>query len=245
MTTATPEPSNTAIATCQTCGQLFHYEPIFAMGHDLAAALHRQCESCAAVSEKHEAKKIAEQRRAEIMARISSIIPEDLRETYPDHPDFNAKLWQAVKSWRPSSSSFWLGIVGHAGKSKTRCMALLAIKAMHAGIQVAWTTAHRIKDAADDRKSWDRQTQTAAREHLEECKRAAWLFIDDLGKTEWNAAFEAEIFKLLDHRKTHRLATVFSSNAHPEEFSQLISVTNSMPIIGRLLDRTALLEVSA
>ena len=246
MTSTTPSPELEATTTCTQCGQMFRYEPIISYGgFDLGLAVNQICFDCETRAAQAAEAAAIETRRAETLARIAAIIPEDIRETDTTHPEFNARLWQAVRAWRPSAASFWLGIIGHAGKCKTRCMALLAIRAMHAGVSVTWTTAHRLKDSADDRKSWDRQAATVAREHLEACRRAPWLFIDDLGKTEWNSAFEAELFKLLDYRKTHRLATVFSSNAHPDEFSQLITPMNAGPLIGRLLDRTAILRVSA
>ena len=239
------EPNDLAFAACQNCGQQFTYEPIWFNGHDLAKCLHLWCSPCGvAVEEQCRLDRIAE-RKARIEAEICQQIPPDLLATDPRYPSFNQALWSAVSKWRPNEREGWLGIVGAAGKSKTRCMALLAQRAMRNGIRCTWTTANRLKDASADRSHRERSISILAREHLAECLTAPWLFLDDLGKNEWTPAFESQFFQILDHRKNHRLPIVFSSNAHPEAFSQLISGLNASPIIGRLLDRTTLLDLLA
>lgn len=143
----------------------------------------------------------------------------------------------------PSAAAFWLGLIGPAGRCKTRCLALAAKAAILRGNRVTWTTANRLLEAAHDRNSKDKALATLAREHLAECLHAGVLVIDDLGKNEWTAAFESQFFQILDHRKNHRLPLLFSSNAHPEGFSLVLSDLNREPIIGRLMDRTTLLEI--
>jgi len=240
MTTATATFAN---ATCRSCGQVFTYEPIL-VGHvDLAKSIHKTCHGCTTKAAIYEKLRRDQARADKIEAEIQASIPPDLFATDIRHPGFNSALWEAVSLWSPTPSEFWLGIVGAADKSKTRCMAMLAMRSMRDGIRSTWTTANRLKDASDDRKSRERGLAANAREHIQECLTSPWLFIDDLGKNEWSPAFEALFFQILDHRKNHRLPIVYSSNAHPDEFSQLISGFNRWPIIGRLLDRTTLFDL--
>ena len=101
----------------------------------------------------------------------------------------------------------------------------------------------RLKDAAHDRQSRDRDVSGYARQHLQECLSTPWLFLDDLGKNEWTAAFESQLFQILDHRLNHHLPMAWTANDHPERFHPLMSQLNASPIIGRLLDRCALLDL--
>lgn len=222
------------------------YETIPLFGKDLALSLHLRCDDCQRVLDEQAAAEAAARQAAEREDYIERSIPPDMRETDPNHPHFNRALWDAVARWRPArdgKGEFWLGLVGQADMSKTRCMALLAMKAMRAGVRATWTTANRLLDASQERKSGDRQLAALAREHLSDCLHAPWLFIDDLGKNEWPAAFESQFFQILDHRKNHRLPIVYSSNAHPDHFSLVISDLNREPIIGRLKDRTTLIHM--
>jgi DNA replication protein DnaC len=95
-----------------------------------------------------------------------------------------------------------------------------------------------------DRHNRNLSISTIARAHLAACLTTPWLFLDDFGKNEWSPAFESQLFQILDHRKNHRLPLVYSSNAHPSDFSLTISSLNAAPIIGRLLDRTTILELA-
>lgn len=222
------------------------YETIPLFGVDLALLLNLRCDDCQKAMEDAAASEAAARQAAEREAYIERSIPPDMRETDPAHPNFNRGLWDAVRQWRPArdgKGDFWLGLVGAADMSKTRSMALLAIKAMRAGVRATWTTANRLLDASTERKSGDRQLATLAREHLSDCLHAPWLFIDDLGKNEWPAAFESQFFQILDHRKNHRLPIVYSSNAHPDHFSLVLSDLNREPIIGRLKDRVTLIHM--
>ena len=232
-----------AQAVCKTCGQAFYYEPIWIGNCDYGKFVNTQCDLCAAAAEAREEARRKAERQAVIEGQIRAQIPPDLIDTDPAHPEFNRELWAGVRGWRPGEN-FWLGIIGDSGLCKTRCMALLAAKAMRAGVRVTWSTANRLKDAASDRTHRELSVSMLARQHLQDCLHSGWLFLDDLGKNEWSPAFESQFFNILDHRKNHRLPLVFSSNCHPEGFSQLISPFNRAPIIGRLLDRTVLIDLT-
>lgn len=221
---------------------MFLYEPIWICGKDFGKTLHRVCADCEEQAARIERLREDKERRDRREENIRAQIPPDLLATNTRHPEFDASLWQAVSGWQPGAD-FWLALVGGAGKCKTRCMALLAARQIRAGVRVTWTTSNRLKDASADRNHRERAVSAMGREHLEECAHAGWLFIDDLGKNEWTPAFESQFFQIIDRRKNHRLPVVFSSNAHPTELSQVISPLNAAPIIGRLLDRTTLIDL--
>lgn len=229
---------------CRDCGQGYWLESIIILNQELGHCVQPICDGCNAAQEKAEAQRITAERSARIEAEILAAVPPDLYATDIRHPKFNGELWTAVSRWRPNTTgNFWLGIVGLAGQSKTRCLTLLYMRAMRAGIRCTWTTANRLQDAAKDRHSRDNQVATLAREHIQSCLRSPWLFLDDLGKNDWNREFETVFFQLLDHRKNHRLPLLYSSNSHPEQLSLLLSDANRDPIIGRLLDRTSILKL--
>lgn len=230
--------------TCRTCGKTFHYEPVIIFGRDLARSLHIHCEPCVLTLKEQERQARKTQRTRDLVAQLDRVLPPDLLRTYLSHPEFNRPLWELVKNWKPHPENLSLGIIGPAARCKTRVMALLAKRVLLLEeTQVTWTSAVRLKDAATDRYSRDRQISTTAREHLEECRKIPWLFLDDFGKNEWSPAFESQLFQILDHRMNHQLITVWSANAHPEDFAPLISPINAWPIIGRLLNRCTLLDL--
>jgi hypothetical protein len=243
---ATAEKAPDLIArSCATCGNQYWHTPIYIGAIDLAASYPAECESCEAQREAAVALAARQARAAAIEDHIRTVIPPDLLATDPAHPDFNAALWSTVARWRPSAASLWLGIIGPAGACKTRSMALLAARAMRAGIQAAWITANDFRDASIDRNSRNsRADAERARATIDHCRLAPWLFFDDLGKNDWPASMETCFFQLLDYRKNHRLPLIYSSNASPEALGILLSDLNRDPIISRLLDRTTVINLT-
>jgi DNA replication protein DnaC len=233
----------TATCPCASCGTPVTYECIWIAGMDFGRTLNQHCDACAARIDAEVEAQMRQSRREEREAKVRAMLPPDLLETDENHPDFNRPLWRAVSAWRPSPEAFWLGLVGPAGRCKTRCLALAAKASILRGNRVVWTTANRLLEAAHDRSNKDRQIATMAREHLADCLHAGVLVLDDLGKNEWTNAFESQFFQILDHRKNHKLPLLFSSNAHPEQFSMCLSDLNREPIIGRLQDRTTLVQI--
>jgi DNA replication protein DnaC len=241
----TSEDTIMAKTTCRNCASVIIYEAIMVFGKDLGICLHTVCESCeSAAAEATIAKEraITMQQRETVLA---ATIPPDLLATDINHPSFNRQLWRAVSQWRPGPDHRSIGIIGDAGQCKTRVLSLLAKRNILGGTRVVWTSAVRLKDAAADRSSRLHNVASLAREHFADCLQAPWLFLDDIGKNEWTPAFESQLFQILDHRINYRLPFAWSSNDHPENFSQVISVQNASPIIGRLLDRCALLDLRA
>jgi DNA replication protein DnaC len=228
---------------CTTCGAPIPYEPLMVGERDFGKLLSRYCAPCEKAAAVADNQRAAEEREQLALERIRSIIPPDLRGTLVTHPDFDRALWRVVDEWGPGTDGRWMGIVGPAGRCKTRCLALKANRFIRNGQRVAWTTATYLQTASEDRSSRRHDLAAIAQAHLRDCMVAAVLIIDDLGKNTWTPTFERHFFELINHRRNHLLPILWSSNVHPEQFSQVISTVNAMPIIGRLLDRCDVLEV--
>ena len=228
---------------CQDCGAAVPYEPIIIMGYDFGKTLSRRCDSCATSQLAAAALAEEEARRERIAATIKATVPPELRDTDIDLPEFSRQLWHAVKAWTAGPDAEWLGLIGPAGCCKTRILALLAMRGIRAGQRVVWTSAVRLQTEAERSNARAHVLASNAREHLLDCQYAPVLVIDDIGKNTWDVRFERHFFTILDHRRNYRLPVLWSANVNPEGFSQVISAANAGPIIGRLMDRTAIFDL--
>lgn len=212
--------------------------------------LATHCPACSAANEAKARIIKDDVTREECRAKVRAVLPPELQPVWldplgtdPDSPAFNAGAWRKVEKWRPGMHGNWLALIGGAGMCKTRCLALMAEKIIMQGHRLVWTSAMRLHmEATINLRSRERTLMANAREHLAECMTTAYLVLDDLGNNEWSPAFESQLFSILDHRKNHRLPILYSSNVHPEQFSQCISSVNPAALIGRLLDRTNVLD---
>ena len=237
-------------ATCQDCGQGFHYEPIWVFGWDFARGLNLVCEGCAekqnAVALECDRRRVQEERRAVVRATLE---PEMLPVSYDPlgtdvhHPDFNRPMWELVKRWRPGPHGSWIALIGPAGSCKTRCLALLAEMIIMQGNRIMVTSAMRFHtEVTLNLRDRNKNISSRAREYLYDCQHAPWLVFDDLGNNEWHPSFESQLFTILDYRKNNRLPIAYSSNSHPTEFFGSITSVNPAALIGRLLDRTTVFD---
>lgn len=199
-----------------------------------------QCDACAeleAQDEKRRKEILDRQREQSAREARLAIIPPEMARTRINHPEFNAGLWLRVEGWQPSDLK-WLGILGGAGESKTRCLALLAKRLILAGIHLTWTTAVEFQDRAEATNRGDKDEARGALSYISHCKHCAVLVLDDLDKNTWNPTVERHMFAVLDHRKTHDLPVLWSANTSPLEMlaSGQLSKDRGAPLIGRLLE---------
>jgi hypothetical protein len=202
-----------------------------------------QCASCATrEADEERARKESIQKarqQSEREARLDTIPPEMLR-TRINHPTFNPGLWMKVEGWQPSGLK-WLGIVGGAGQCKTRCLALLAKRLILTGHRLTWTTAVEFQDRVDDMRG-DRPEAKEASRYMSRCKSAGILVFDDIGKNTWTPAVERYLFGVIDHRKTHDLPVLWTSNLSPREIlaSGQLTPDRGAPLIGRLIEASTI-----
>lgn len=130
-----------------------------------------------------------------------------------------------------------MGLIGGAGESKTRCLALLAKRMILSGHHVTWTTATAFQDRVDDLRG-DREVVREAQAYLSRCRRTDVLIFDDLGKNTWTPGIERHLFGLIDHRKTHDLPVLWSANTSPLQMlaTGQLSQDRGAPLMGRLLE---------
>lgn len=199
-----------------------------------------QCQQCASKSSAAEAEIARRDReRAETNQRAARLecIPPEIRRTRINFPSFNAALWLRVERWRPSDLE-WLGIVGKPGHCKTRCLGVLVERLIMDGHRVMWTTALEFQDRVDEMRSDTRSVVAEARAYFRQVKSSAILVLDDLGKNTWNPSMERYLFDVVDHRKTHDLPILWTSNTHPIDILKSGDLTKDRAgaLIGRLLE---------
>lgn len=202
-----------------------------------------QCDACAArEADDERMRKEHLQRQREQSERETrlDVIPPEMLRTRINHPSFNAGLWVKVEGWKPSGLK-WLGITGGAGQCKTRCLAMLAKRLILAGHRLTWTTAVEFQDRVDEMRG-DRPEVKEAQRYMARCRNAGILVFDDLGKNTWTPAVERYLFGVIDHRKTHDLPLLWTSNTSLREIlgSGQLTPDRGAPLIGRLLEASTI-----
>ncbi len=224
MNPPTAEPA-TESRECGECGQMADYTPVLYDGRDLMRDLPFVCDDC---DRRHQ---VEEERaaRAKVTARRlrtwEAMIDAKYRETDIDHPDFNRPVWDALRKHDPAAGA--VALIGPAGRSKTRMLALMAKRLIAQDVQTGWTTANGFQWAAQ--REFDDREGNTAREKLEGWKAAQVLFLDDLGKQRWTDTVEASFFGLMEARSSAKLVTHWSMNPCPTD-----AVTrNTLELFGR------------
>ena len=176
----------------------------------------------------------AEQRHR--LARLDAVIPPKILATDLAHPTFNKALFLACQAWTPESGK-WLVIHGPPGACKTRIVGTVAKRLILAGHHVTWATAGKLQETVEELNSFaksDEALRTAARARLRVWKEAGILILDDLGKNTWTPSLESKLFELIDHRETHYLPTIITSNRKLLHLVDDMSHDRGGPIIGRI-----------
>lgn len=176
----------------------------------------------------------AEQRHR--LARLDAVIPPKILATDLGHPTFNAPLYLQCQAWTPESGK-WLVIHGPPGACKTRVVGTLAKRLIMAGHIVTWTTAGKLQETVEELNSFakaDESLRSAARARLRVWKEAGILILDDLGKNTWTPSLESKLFELIDHRETHYLPTIITSNRPLLHLVDDMSADRGGPIVGRI-----------
>lgn len=199
-----------------------------------------------------------------IVSRIDGDTPARFLNTDTSDKRFNSALWEQVTKWMPTSEKPWLGLVGEAGASKTRC-AYLRLRQLGE----EWTRKHGrtpkfaivtgpdFKRFSLDRFSkeeipnrsrhWDAPSTVPASQFasasLREIKNADILLFDELGeKIKPTPAVIEELFALIDHRHAENLVTVWTCNSSPEEFCGGWPPEFAGPIAGRIVESSTIFK---
>lgn len=248
--------------TCDACLMPAPYEPILlrADGPDVFSHLRFVCDACDAAAREREA---ADARRAATAKRQTTweqVIPEKYRETDVGHPEFNRPVWNILRGIDPARQP--VGLIGPAGRCKSRMLALFAKRLIAADTYVAWTNANRFQWAAQ--REFDDREGHEARQLLARWTRAQVLILDDLGKQRWTDTVESAFFALIEARSAALRVTHWSMNPNPmdaigpaqlelhgpdivarglDSTGQASARARFSPILSRLLDGTLLIPV--
>jgi DNA replication protein DnaC len=171
------------------------------------------------------------------LARLD-VIPPKILATDLAHPTFNKALFLSCQGWTPESRR-WLVLHGPPGSCKTRIAGTVAKRLILAGHAVTWTTAGKLQETVEELHSYakaDEALRAAARSRLRVWKESGILVLDDLGKNTWTPSLEAKLFELIDHRETHWLPTILTSNRPIAHLVDDMSADRGGPIIGRILE---------
>jgi len=261
-TTETTTPPTVEQRPCDDCRTPADYEPLRLSDHgpDLLAGMRFLCDTCSEAMiarEEEEARRAVAARR---QATWEKVIPEKYRGTDLKHPGFNAQVWNRLKTLDPSRQP--VGLIGPAGRCKSRMLALFAKRLIASDTFVAWTNANRFQWAAQ--REFDDREGPEARRLLQRCAEARVLILDDLGKQRWTDTVEAAFFSLIEARSSANLITHWSMNPSPldaigpaqletygpdivarglDSTGQASARARFAPILSRLLDGTLLIPV--
>ncbi|MEO5713588.1 MAG: hypothetical protein ABIT37_08860 [Luteolibacter sp.] len=210
----------------------------------------RLCESCATVQREKNLRTSIETAEASILRRT----PLRYRATDADHPDFNLKLWQRVKSWQPSEQHPWLGMVGPTGRCKTRAAFMLLREVFVGSIRpvvdpdqlprvpsVMVVSAYNFAEAVAAQFT---DQKDDAVDFLRRLRTGNFLLIDDLGKQRNTPAVTSELFSIVDHRHAQNLPTIWTANSPPEGIVSGMAEDMAAPLVGRLRECSTIINIS-
>lgn len=247
---------------CDDCRAPAPYEPVRLSedGPDLLAGHRFVCDACDAAARLREAEEARAALAARRQATWEKVIPEKYRATDPAHPDFNRAVWGILRGIDPARQA--VGLIGPAGRCKSRMLALFAKRLIAADTFVAWTNANRFQWAAQ--REFDDREGYQARQLLRRWTEARVLILDDLGKQRWTDTVEAAFFSLIEARSGENRVTHWSMNPSPldaigpaqldlhgpdivarglDSTGQASARARFAPILSRLLDGTLLIPV--
>lgn len=214
---------------CRECHGQFELIDITGRGnyHDYTEGL---CDPCheADLAKRDEMKRIEAAKKHAI-----NIIPKTYFATDTMHPDFPVKIHRMAQEWaKQNDRKIWFGLIGAAGKGKTRVLAMLAKRLIFQGQRAAWVNATQWQWCCqyefDDTRGYE------AKAHLDRYRKAELLIFDDLGKQKWTEAQEAKFYDMLERRGMDELTLLWSSNSSLEELTQKMSKDRGLPITDRL-----------
>lgn len=235
------------LTTCRNCGSQFQA----ADRYDLL------CGPCVELEARERFERNRERNRESASEKLREIVSPRMQATNRADPRFNVKAWDAVKGWRPTLETPWLGLIGPTGKCKSRIAHEILAGAV---IAAAENGDVRRQSPAIDRLGifrWSiasisatsfadlvrRPQDDAAAAMLDTVKACRWLVLDDLGKSTHTPAVSSALFGLLDHRQSYALPTIWTANNRPEIFLADMKPDLADPLRGRLLEFSTIFEL--
>ena len=222
---------------CETCGKDFTCNP-YLMGIKFRRP---NCGPCGdTLFAEHQAKEealanAAKDERHE--ARWLELCPKLFRDT--DANRINPALISAIAEWTHDRTG--LAFIGTSGTGKTRAAFLALRKAFDAGLHCEATTHSALAQTARDAAFGERVE--AARDRMEELQDCDVLFVDDLGKPPSTERADADFEALIDHRYSHTLPTIWTSNSGGAWLAMRFGDDRGKPIVRRLTEGALIVKL--
>jgi DNA replication protein DnaC len=220
------EPENTSpkkMVQCRGCGREFPEKIIYLFESDNPRTV-TVCEECA-------------DKRDTRLDEWLAICPYEFRlakteggPTSLSRMDKDVPLWRKVLDWKfPTHRG--LIIRGQSGRCKTRCMWRLIRRVFEERHKIIALTAGQ----------FERQCRDAAGNYtltswFNKIASVDVLFLDDIGKANWSANTEANIFDLIDERTREGRPILATLNDSAEELASRLSPGRGVPLVRRLCD---------
>lgn len=146
--------------------------------------------------------------------------------TYAEQQSLQNAVRQATKF--AASIEGWLLLEGSYGCGKTHLAAAIGNARLKKGDTVLFITSPDLLDHL--RGAYSPEAETSYDEMFDRVRNAELLILDDLGVEKPSPWAHEKLFQLLNHRYTHNLPTVITTNADIDKLDQRIR--------SRLLDTT-------
>lgn len=261
---------------CCRCGASFQTPAYFLWEERRIGMEQSNCDQCTKIIEAENAAEAAERSRSEkeqrkarnleaLKKHLAEKIPRLFQGTDSNHPSFNKERFKKIGNYRWTPEKPWLGLIGVAGKCKSRIAFMVAAEFLEyftiedeSVPDFIFTNSDSINTAVG--RQYDRRPGTArnsynhptgtigeeAKDFLLSLRDVDLLLIDDLGKGGMTQAVAAEMFGLINHRYSEQLPMIWTANSTPEEIASSMrgDFTDDMrgPFAGRLAESSKIYQ---
>jgi hypothetical protein len=229
------------IEKCPECGVEFEPESVSFNGRIVFKQTY--CYSCAETLQKRrdeqERGREVDEARKRAGEAFNAICPPLYRET--DLSRLPAPFRDEAVGWEWSAKG--LGLVGMAGKGKTRAAYHICYRMLMEGKRVIATSAPTFARLCIDQFSDNKTRKAEAESTISKIYKADVWFLDDLGKQRMTDRGEMELYAVLEHRTASLLPTLWTANAKSAVLLQMFSEDRGEPIMRRLIDFSRIVAV--
>lgn len=163
--------------------------------------------------------------------------PPLYRETDISRLTIPQDIIEKVLSWQVNPRG--IGIAGRSGTGKTRLMFLLLRRVFMDGNGVRAISGKRFERSCH--LMFDKMDE--GREIIRQARDTEVLFLDDLGKERYTDRVESEFYDLVEHRTSHLLPILWTTNSSGDALGDMMSEDRGAPIIRRLREFTEIIVV--
>jgi DNA replication protein DnaC len=162
------------------------------------------------------------------------VLPALYRELFdPKKSRLGRDAIQHCKVWTPESG-VGIGLVGATGLGKTRLITTV-LRRFHESHNWVYLPAFEMSNLVAKQWSDDDWTAMDAVRRLKQAKRVAILVIDDVGDERSTEASSAFLKELAEHRMSHKLPILWTSNLTKEALAAKHGVQGAA-VVRRLLE---------